>query len=196
MDSHALWDSYRDTTLAMPMPGEGGDAPKVAAEAPPPPPPSMGPASFLHSLGGGGAEVEAAVAALGLDLLQGLGDHLREHAQLKAEVERLRECAHTAAIHASGLEARLSASEARYSEEFREASRLSNTLEQTVAEYRAERQRTLREMSDLKKTCARLKGLDANHSANFRRLELDYDKIREKLAKVSSEAERGERGRR
>jgi len=63
----------------------------------------------------------------------------------------------------AGLDARVAMLEQRLAEEVRESGRLQNTLDGVLAEHRTERSRTLREMTDLKKLAARLKGLDSNH---------------------------------
>jgi hypothetical protein len=63
----------------------------------------------------------------------------------------------------AGLDARVALLEQRLAEEVRESGRLQNTLDGVLGEHRIERSRTLREMTDLKKLAARLKGLDSNH---------------------------------
>ena len=143
-------------------------------------PPARRAADFLTGLGFG-PEATADPAPL-----RGLGEHLRENELLRREVDDLRARVHSEALAAQSLDARRLHLEARLGDELRETARLSNTLEATVAEYRTERARALREKTELVKQCARLRGLDSNHLANFRRLEADHDKLRDKVRPLTS----------
>jgi hypothetical protein len=135
---------------------------------------------FLHHLG----VHEGVVVGLDEGLLKCLDAHFRDYMALARECELLRTRAHSDAVLVQSLDNKCALIDSRFKDELKESGRLLSKLDQLTQETRLERAKTLKETVELKKAVAKLSGVDATHLAAFRRLEVDHDKLKEKLAKA------------
>ena len=190
MESHKLWDAVHTghpvRAAEQRSSSEGGDLAR-SAEA--------------ESAAGSEVDEKAlVVAALGLPsdaidsvpeaVIASLRDVLRRSTVLDCENQRLADDVRMRAQLQASLEDDVGNLEAAYSAEKRLVGELQANLDLTSQAKRLEAAQALREVTDLKRQCAQLRGLEGSFQAQLRRLETENSKVKDALTK-----QRGKRGK-
>lgn len=123
---------------------------------------------------------------MSIETKRAINEHLREFDYLKKQSASHRQVSHKFTLEIADLEMKRTQLENKYNNEFKTSTELHKSLTSLTEKYREERIKTLREMNEVKKQAARLRGLDSNHLATCRRLENDYTKSKDKLEKFQS----------
>jgi hypothetical protein len=180
MESHSIWDHSNRRPLDV----GGSTAPNVTIP-------------LAEEAIAVGEDEEAALlaAALGMErekvlesfpqvALRNLADVLRHRKVLQSENERLCEDVRREVRVTAGLEADMRNLETAFAAEKQRSGDLQMNLEVITQAKRQESTQALREVTDLKRQCAQLRGLESTFQTTLRRLETENAKIKDALAKL------------